>query len=270
MKKTDPEELDACCGNCNHSFPAEAGGSIFGICLKDPEFDPYIERLFENDFACCANLIRRKRFMLDRQACSDFDPTEVVSDGEEFSAELTADIQALVAKGQLTSENIQIALTVEALRRTDWSKAPTDEYVQRLNAASTIRSRDEALNGLGFLASQGNKAAFDALCAFFRKLPPPQTPDDCHFRSEILRHLSGRIEHDREVAQLLVEDLFRTPSNGHTRPWYTEVWRFFKRCSPKVAEEALSPILDSPQFSYRIKQRVKDIMGFDNRGRFYD
>ena len=151
MNKMDHEELDAVCGNCNHSFPAEAGGSIFGICLKDPEFDPYIERLLENDFACCAKLIRRKRFMLDRQACSDFDPIEIVGDEAELSSGLAADIQALAAKGQLTPETVKTAFAVEAFRNTDWSKAPTDEYVQRLNAASTIRSRDEALNGLGFL-----------------------------------------------------------------------------------------------------------------------
>ena len=97
MNNAASDELDAVCGNCNHSFPAEAGGGINTICLKDPEFDPYIERLLENDFACCAQLIGRKRFMLDRQACSDFDPIEVVGDEAELSPDLTADIQALAA-----------------------------------------------------------------------------------------------------------------------------------------------------------------------------
>jgi hypothetical protein len=146
MNNVNHEELDAVCGNCNHSFPAEAGGSIFGICLRDPEFDPYIERLLENDFAWCAELIGRKRFLVDRQACSDFDPIEVIGDEAELSPELTADIQALVAKGQLTPENVKTALAAESFRRTDWSKAPTDDYVWRLHGASTVRSRDEALN----------------------------------------------------------------------------------------------------------------------------
>ncbi len=261
MNHANPHNLDAVCGNCNHSFPAEADGSIFGVCLKDPEFHPYIDRLFENDFACCSRLIKRKRFMVDRKACADFDPIEVVGDGAELSPKLTADIKDLVAKGELTPENIRAAITMDAFNRIDWSKEPADQYVQRLHAATTVRSRDEALNGLGFLVSRGNKSAFDALCAFFRKLPPPQTPEACHFRAEVLRHLRFASERQREVAQLLVEDLFRTPSNGHTRPWYTEVFGFFKRCAPKVAGEALLPMLDSPKFSYRIKRQVKDIIG---------
>jgi len=38
------------------------------------------------------------------------------------------------------------------------------------------------------------------------------------------------------------------------------VFRFFERSSADIAEEALAPMLDSPQFSYRIKKRVKDIL----------
>lgn len=265
MNNADHGELDAVCGNCNNSFPAEEGGSIFGICLKDPEFDPYIARLFANDFACCANLIERKRFMLDRKACADFDPVEDVGDEAEASQKLTADIKDLVAKGQLTPENVRTAIAVEAFTSTDWSQMSAHQYVQRLQAATTIQSRDDALSGLGFLVSQGNRPAFDALCAFLRKLPPPQTPEACRFRSEVLRHLRLANKRQREVAQLLVEDLFRTPSNRHTRPWYTEVFGFFKRCSPDVAEETLQPMLDSPKFSYRIKRQVKDIIGVSGK-----
>ena len=261
MNNADHGELDAVCCNCHNSFPAEAGGSMFGICLKDPEFDPYIERLFEDDFACCANLIERKRFMLDRKACADFDPVEVVGDEAEASPKLTADIENLVLKGQLTPENVRTAIAVEAFTSTDWSQMSAHQYVQRLHAATTIQSRDDALSGLGFLVSQGNRPAFDALCAFLRKLPPPQTPEACHLRSEVLRHLRLANKRQREVAQLLVEDLFRTPSNRHTRPWYTEVFRYFKCCDPSAIEEALLPMLDAPQFSYRIKRQVKDIIG---------
>ena len=256
------QELDAVCGNCNSHFPAEAGGSIYAICLKDPEFEPYIDRLLANDFACCARLIKRKHFMADRQACADFDPVIDIGDEEELSSKLAEDIQDLAAKGQLTPANVQVAVAVNAFRQTDWSKTPTNDYVQRLHEAPTANTRMDALSGLGFLASQGNGSAFDALCAYLRDLPPPQTPDDCLFRTEILRHLRCRIERDREVADLLVQDLCRTPSNNHTRSWYVDVWKFFERCSPEMAEEALQPILDSPQFSYRIKRRVRGIIDF--------
>lgn len=261
MKNENHDQLDKVCGNCHSSFPAEAGGSNFGICLRDSAFEPYIDRLLENDYADCEELISLKRFPMDRQACPDFDPVEDVDADSDISPELAAKIHDLSAKGQLTQDALMTALAVEAFEKTDWSKAPIESYVHRLSVAATDSLRRQALSGLGALVSHGNRAAFDFLCAFFRKLPPPQTPDDCHFRTELLRYVRGRPDYDREVARLLVEDLFRTPSNQHTRPWYSEVWKFFKRCSPKVAEEALLPILESPKFSYRIKQRVKEIIG---------
>ncbi|MFZ4395959.1 MAG: hypothetical protein ACOYOU_10085 [Kiritimatiellia bacterium] len=120
----------------------------------------------------------------------------------------------------------------------------------------------------GFLTHPDNQHLRDEVAtgrikpdAFFRKLPPPQTPEACRFRSEVLRQLRFANKRQREVAQLLVEDLFRTPSNRHTRPWYTEVFRYFKCCDPSAIEEALLPMLDAPQFSYRIKRQVKDIIG---------
>ena len=70
MDNLNAEELDRVCGNCNYSFPAGEGPSTEAICLKDPEFEPYIDRLLEEgDFSCCAALIKRKCFPLDREAC---------------------------------------------------------------------------------------------------------------------------------------------------------------------------------------------------------
>jgi hypothetical protein len=261
MKKEAPEELDKVCGNCNSFFPAEPGGSSFAICLSDSDFEPYIDQLLNNDYDCCEKLIALKRFPIDRQACPDFDPIEDCDDETEFSSELTAKIRDLSTKGQLTPDSLRTALAIEPIENIDWSKAPIESYVQRFHAAATVRLQSAALNGLGALVSYGNRAAFDFLCDFFRKLPPAQTPADCHFRAEILRYLRGPLEYERKVARMLVEDLFRTPSNQSTRSWYSEVWKFFKGCPPEVAEEALLPILDSPKFSYRIKQRVKEIIG---------
>lgn len=262
MESEAPEELDKVCDNCNSFFPAEPGGSSFAICLNDSDFKPYIDQLLDNDYECCEKLIALKRFPIERQACPDFDPIEGCDDETEFSPELTAKICDLSASGQLTLDSFRTALAIEAIEKIDWAKAPIESYVQRFHAAATVRLQSAALNALGALVSHGNRAAFDFLCDFFRKLPPAQTPADCHFRAELLRYVRGPHEYVREVALLLVEDLFRTPSNPHTRSWHTEVWRFFKGCPHAVAEEALRPILDSPKFSYRIKQRVKEIIGY--------
>jgi hypothetical protein len=98
------------------------------------------------------------------------------------------------------------------------------------------------------------------LCNYLKDLPPPTVVEETHFRIEILRQLEFTRTGQSELAHLLVEDLFRTPSNNMTHGWYTAVFRFFERLSADIAEEALAPMLDSPQFSYRIKKRIKTIL----------
>ena len=71
----DSHDLDRICGNCNYGFPSEPFGSDFAICLNDPDFEPYVDDMLENqDFSRCQNLIRQKRFSWEQEACPDFDP----------------------------------------------------------------------------------------------------------------------------------------------------------------------------------------------------
>jgi hypothetical protein len=105
-----------------------------------------------------------------------------------------------------------------------------------------------------------NQAALDALCIYLKDLPAPASLEETHLRAAILRQLTHTRSHRLKLAKLLVEDLFRTPSNNTTRGWYTAVFHFFETSSADIAEKALSPMLDSPQFSYRIKKRVKGIL----------
>lgn len=258
------ETLDRICTNCNYSYPAERGGSDESICLRDADFEPYVDRLLaRGDYACCADLIKEKRFPSDRDACDEFDPVEF--DGTETSPELSADLDTLLAEGAMTRENLEKVLAAEAFRKTDWSQEPIDGYLERLHNARTDSERDKALNRIGWLVSQDNREAFIALCAYLRSLPLAQTPSDCHFRAEVLRYLSSRREYHPKLARVIVDDLLRTPSNAHTRSWFTEAWQFFERCSDEVREETLRPILDSPKFSYRIKRVVRNIIDVGSR-----
>jgi hypothetical protein len=210
------EVLDRICANCNYSYPAERGGSDESICLRDPIFEPYVDGLLERgDYACCAELIQQKRFPLDREACNEFELADF--NDVETSPELSADLDALLAKGALTRENLEAALAAEAFRKTDWPKEPINGYFERLHNARTDFERDRALNRIGWLVSQDNREAFIALCAYLRSLPLALTPNDCHFRAEVLRHLSSRKEYYPQTARVIVDDLLRTPSNGHTR-----------------------------------------------------
>lgn len=261
MSKTS-DELERICMNCNASFPSEPYGSDFAICLNDPEFEPYLDDLLENqDFSRCQELVRQKRFSWEQEACPDFDPVDIIDEDVPFSPELSSAIGQLSKDGELTAETLEQAILEDVVRNIDWANMPVEEYVERLNNAKTLKAREEAVRSLGGLVINENRAAFDALSGFLKDLPPPTTVEQTHFRIAILREIKHAREFEPDLAQLLVEDLFRTPSNNTTRSWYTAVFRFFESSSSDIAQKALLPMLDSPQFSYRIKKRVRGILG---------
>ena len=260
MVGTDSYELDKICGNCNCSFPSEPFGSDFAICLNDPDLEPYLDDMLENqDFSRCHNLIKQKRFSWEQEACPRFDPVEL-NEELPLSHELTSAIADLADGGRLTVEMLKQAVLEDMVDKIDWTHVPVEDHMARLNRADGLETRENAIANLGGLIALGNEAAFNALYDYLRELPPPATVEETHLRIGILRCLKQRSRFEEKLAPLLVEDLFRTPSNNTTRGWYTAVFRFFEDSRADIAEEALSPVLNSPQFSYRIKKRVKTIL----------
>ncbi len=258
---SDNLELERVCTNCNYCFLSEPFASDFVICLKDPEFEPYLDEILEEqDFSRCQDLVKQKRFPWEQEACPDFDPMESSDEDIPLSPELSCAIDQLAKDGNLTSETIQQAIFEDMVDEIDWAKVPVEKYVERLDNAKTPEARKKAVQGFGGLISQKNKAAFNALFSYLKDLPPPTTVEQTHLRVEILRQLKLALNFQEKLARLLVKDLFRTPSNNTTRGWYTAVFRFFESVSADIAVEALAPMLSSPQFSYRIKKRVKNIL----------
>ena len=261
----DKPELLRVCTNCHCSFPSEPFGSNFAICLNDPEFEPYLDEILENqDFSRCQELVDQKRFSWEQEACPDFDPVEDIDEDFPLSPELSGVIERLAKAGHLTTETLEQAVLEDIIDKIDWANVPVDRYVENLNNARTLEAREKAVRSLGGLISLGNRAAFDALCSFLKDLPPPTTVGQTHLRVSILRELSHAYDYWEDLAYLLVEDLFRTPSNNTTRSWYTAVFRFCEGLPVDVAEKALSPMLASPRFSYRIKKRVRVILALVN------
>ena len=113
---------------------------------------------------------------------------------------------------------------------------------------------------MGSLVSQKNKAAFHVLFVYLKDLPSPATVEQTHLRVEILGQLQTTHSFEKKLARLLLKDLFRPPSNNTTRGWYNAVFRFFESLPVDIAEDNLQLILNSSQFSYRIKKRVKQIL----------
>ena len=258
------EELQRTCANCNYSHPAEPYESEFAICLKDPDLEPFLDDILaRQDFSGCRGLVRRKRFDWEREACEHFDPMEDIGTEIPDSPELIAELRRLGDAGKLTPETLQQAILTDAFDRIDWSQKPVDDYFDELRKTKTLASRRKVVRRFGFLIGQGNRAAFTGLCQYLRDLGPASTLDDKHLRIEILEQLrfARDASMEADLARLLVDDLFRTPSNNITRGWYTAVFNYFKRwCPPEIAEDALRRMLDSRHFSYRIRRRVQGIL----------
>ena len=256
------------CGDCHGVHPSEPFMSDFAICLHDPEFEPYIDDILERqDFSRCQELVRRKRFAWDREACDKLDPVEDLDEAEEWSPELAGKVRKLIEEGGLSSEVLERVIIEHAVDNIDWANRPVDENLRGLKESKTPEAQREAVRSFGFLIGQGNRPAFDGLCGYLRELPPPEDVPAKELRIEILRQLGFTRERSwqEELAHLLIDDLFRTPSNQTTRGWYTAVFNYFERSCPEgVAEDALERMLDSPQFSYRIKRRVRGILGQDS------
>ncbi|MFW6415711.1 MAG: hypothetical protein ACOCZ2_05275 [Thermodesulfobacteriota bacterium] len=74
--------LDNICADCNHCFPDKEGPTTRGICLLDPEFEPFEEEILELNFQNCRELVKKKRFDLNQEACSRFSLAEIEELGE--------------------------------------------------------------------------------------------------------------------------------------------------------------------------------------------
>ncbi len=58
--------------------------------------------------------------------------------------------RGLPKKGELTAENVELAVLKEAFRQTDWQHLPVDEHEKKLNNEDPAK-RDSAIQGLGVL-----------------------------------------------------------------------------------------------------------------------
>ena len=64
------EAFEPACADCNQFFPAFDGPTVYGICLNDPAFEPYLEELLENqNYNCCKQLIEQKKLSSPLKKC---------------------------------------------------------------------------------------------------------------------------------------------------------------------------------------------------------
>jgi hypothetical protein len=252
------EELEKVCWNCNHFFPATMGEATeFGICLNDEEFEPFIEELLENsNYAPCQDLIDRKKFEGDREACEEFEEMESIEIDD--NTPLGRELSRLIEARKLTPETFEEALLEEQIRNIDWTTMPVEQYEAQLKDPA-LEKRRKAISSLGAMISLGNKEAFVALFKSLKGLPPPETIQDVHFKKEILRHLD-RSETREVLLPYLIDELYRISSNNTTRQWISDIFRFLEYSPIELVREPLEQMMKDKRFSYRLKQKMKNIL----------
>jgi len=244
------EELERICMNCQSYYPDRLDEATeFGICLNDSDFEPYLDELLERqNFDCCKELIARKRFDGNREVCEDFEMVEIKEDPI-----LEQELEELAKDDNINEETIREIFLMYSLRSRS-----VEEYAKKLESPS-FNVRLEAIETLAGFASFKNKEASELLINFFRNIPPPKTLQEVHFKIKVFGFVN-RKEFQKELVPVLIKEFYNTSSNNTTRQWITEIFRFFQRCSIEDIREPLEKMLKEKCFSYRIKNRIKEIL----------
>jgi hypothetical protein len=254
--KTVDVEIEKICLNCGAFFPASFDlPDDFGICLNDPEFDPFVDDILDHeDFTSCQELVERKKFNGEREACSDFEPAEDIE--IEDDTPLGRELKRLMDAGQLNADTFGQALSEDQVRNIDWTQMPVDRQKDQLKHPDT---QDRAVKSLGGMISLGNREAFMALSQFLKDLPPPSTIQEVHFRKDILAYLR-RSKEKGALLPFLMDALYRTPSNNTTRQWISDILKFMEDLPFEQVCGPLERMIRDKRFSYRLKRKMKYVL----------
>lgn len=257
----EEEELERICFNCNNFFPASIDGPTeFGICLNDKLFEPFIDELLEySNFDCCKNLINEKKFSGNREACDDFSEVDMEECIEfDENSEFGKALMSSLTSGEFDNEKLEQLLLEEQIRNIDFKTLPTDTYAKQLKSPE-LKERYSAISSLGALVLHENESAFQELFSYLKKMPPPTTIANVHFKIEILNYLNHR-KFRKLLTPYLIDELYNTPSNNTTRQWISAIFMLLEQCPAEDIREPLEKMLNEKRFSYRLKQKMKDIL----------
>lgn len=229
-------EQDSICQNCNYFFgdirDFETG---LGVCLRDEVFDSFIDEIMESsDFTCCYELYLEKRFSGEKAGCSYFEEQEIIEVSDED------DIYGIILNENLKYQKV-------------------DGIIEKLNGSDSVQI-EEAITSLSAYIGLGNNNAYEGLINYYTGLSPADSLKDVHVRMKIVKALSGK-RSEKSTIKAYVNELMRTPSNNMTRQLYTEILELLAKCPVEIIKEPLLQLLDKRQYSYRIKNRIMEIIG---------
>ena len=252
-------EVERICLNCGHFFsscPSEI--SNMGVCVLDEEFEPFLDDLVDADGnLSCPELVRKKEYDGDREACPQYEETEIMEGAEELGRE----IQGCIHDGKVDMEKLENVLLMKQIENIDWKSVPVEPYVKKLGSPDKEEQKS-ALSSLHGLASWGNQEAYKELIEYFKSLPPALTLEDVHFKIHLLSKLR-RPGEDADLVPVLIKELYDIPSNNTTRQWISAIFDFLKMAPLEMVREPMKEMLKEKRFTYRIKQKIQNILEED-------
>ncbi|GAB6183352.1 hypothetical protein [Thermodesulfovibrio hydrogeniphilus] len=255
MKKLNEKEMEKICFYCNHFFFDKSKKETeYGICLLDEEFDPFIEEILEKaDKASCRDLIERKKFKCDREACEKFEPAEIIYIDD--NTPIARALEKFLKRKKREISDFEFLLYDEIM--AEEKKRKVDDLIEKLES-SNEEDRNSAIKKLGKLTHLGNNHAFRALSNYLRKLPPPQNIQETHLKIQILEYLKPH-KKSSKILPILIDELYKTPSNNTTRQWLNAIFDFMKRLPKEEIQLPLQRMLNDKRFSNKLKNKMMSV-----------
>lgn len=263
-------ELDKICQNCCYYFSdcsnlTDDLRNGFGVCLRNDDFNSYIEEneeIVENsDFSYCIELYQEKRFDGDREACSYFEPLEII-DTEYEDNEDNEDNEDYADNEDYETVQLDDAqldrMLEEYLQSKDYEKLLEMLY------SSDEEEKTNALAVLFKCTYLGGKEAYSSLLKYYKTLPPVISINDTHFRMKILEVLISmqhiNEEYKIDLIDMLINELYKTPSNNTTRQLYTQILKFLDDCPEDIVADKLLWLLGKKKYSSKMEQNILSVI----------
>jgi len=225
---------ESICQNCSYFFSDAEDETGLGVCMRDEAFESFADDIMEcSSFACCYELYLEKRFDGEKAACSDFEEVEIIEDSD------ADEIYGYLLHESLKNQNV-------------------DEIINKLYSLEN-KEIEQAVTSLSGYIAIGNNDAFEGLLNYYKQLPPADNLKDVHVRVKIVNALAYR-KTEKDTINAYINELSRTPSNNTTRKLYSEILLLLGRCPLEMIEDPLLELLANKQFSYKIKNRIYEIM----------
>ncbi len=259
------EELDEICCNCNHFMSYEFDHTCKnGVCLEkyDDIFEKYFDDIFGNGI-----VIKEVRTLFNKyknssdNSCDKFLKMEriEIDDNNGFNDNFSF-LQKAIDEGKTDKKSLELALAIDCYKSPKINKNASCDKNAELLKCDFKGDQLQGVRNLTHYATFDNVEAKTLLLNYFKNLQSLQSKEDIEFKCEVFNELKRAFHNDERLLKIVVDDLMLTKSNHQTRKWYNEAFYFLNVTDFKISEPYLREMKKSKHFSYRMKNKIKEII----------